>query len=100
MLNENYTGVPSWAFIHTDVDGTVNTVDFEAVTWPEALEKFIAFLQGCQYLGVTSESVAINSELHGSTEWSGNWFEPEPEDFSGKPFPDLDLGCVRACGLQ
>lgn len=96
MLSDNYNDVPSWAFIHTDVDGTVNTIDFQALTWPEALEKFIAFLQGCQYSGVSLESVAINETLHSRVVWNGEWFCPEPEDFSGNAFPNLDLDCLRS----
>lgn len=50
-------------FKHTDSDGGVNVLKFNAETWTEALEKFVQFLRGSGYF-LEYDSIGINAERH------------------------------------
>jgi hypothetical protein len=68
----------AFEFKHTNSDGRLMTMTFEADTWPEVLENFIDFLRGSAWDYLTSQSIGINKELHPLAEyaWRGKMFYP------------------------
>jgi hypothetical protein len=100
----------AFEFKHTNSDGRVVTMTFEADTWPEVLENFIDFLRGSAWDYLTNQSVGINKELHPLAEysWRGKMFYPnevndvkhwcETCEGSGKVHEEYQIGCPSAGG--
>ena len=57
-------------FESTNDDGCTCTLEFEALTWFEALDYFVKFLRGSGY-SLNDTSVGINADLHTGYEGDG-----------------------------
>jgi hypothetical protein len=71
----------AFEFKHTNSDGRLMTMTFEADTWPEVLENFMSFLQGSGWTYLTEKSVGINQKLHPNAgfSWNGETFWPDED---------------------
>lgn len=93
MTEENMT----FEFKHTDADGGVNVLKFNAETWTEALEKFVQFLRGSGYF-LDYDSIGINANKHPYF-YSDllQCFYPEGETPDDMGFPVIDESMLYCC---
>lgn len=79
-----------WSFLHEDSSGTVSTKRFEADTWTEALQQFVVFMKGLEFI-IRDDDIQLHRRRADLTceDWGGDYCGELEDDgplmFRGEP---------------
>ena len=76
----------TWSFVHEDCTGTVSTRTFEADTWTEALQQFVVFMKGLEFI-IHKDDIQLHERR-----------EELAQDWLGYFCPDAEETSVQFCG--
>lgn len=91
---DDYENKEVYSFNYEGVGGSISFTlrEYEGITWPNILNRFVSFLEASGYVGVR-EKIRLENGPMATEAWDGEFFE---YDYSDNEESDLDWGLMES----